>query len=139
MSDEMHQVEGSAGSARDEVDPDDAKTAGLYRLPSADMTASAPVAARQASMSLWNRMFPLAMTGTDTDAFTARIFSQSARPWNQIQRGELGNARINYGHCCDPAVPVYDRGRLRFVPLRFQAFSHTPRSSPPLGIHGTSP
>lgn len=56
------------------------KMAGLKRFPSADMTASAPVASRQFWISEWKRMFPFANTGTETASFTARIFSQSANP-----------------------------------------------------------
>jgi hypothetical protein len=61
-------------------DPNPLNKAALYSCPSALITPSAPVALRQLSMSDWNKMLPLAKTGTDTASLTALILSQSAKP-----------------------------------------------------------
>ena len=72
-------------SSRLDVDEEGSESprnrAGLYKMPSADITASAPVSRRQRSTSSANRTFPFAKTGTETASLMARIWAYDAKPY----------------------------------------------------------
>lgn len=95
----------------DEVEAGWTNKATLYRMPSALMTASAPVAASSSCTSELNSTLPFAKTGMLTASLTAAMCFHEASPYMIIIRlGDVekkGECNVRRGYLAAPAY-VHD-------------------------------